>query len=375
MHEGDIAGWFAVMLSTASAAYLLLAIIAIIVKRPRDRLAEESGDLPPITVLKPLCGDEPCLYEALRSFCRQDYPQFQIVFGVREASDAACATVASLVKEFPDLDLKLVVDERINGQNLKVSNLSNMLGWARHDCLVISDSDVFVEHDYLRKIAVLLKRPKVGLVTCMYRARTLAQSASRFGALFIDDWFMPAVMVSRLLGVQSFVSGVTMAIHRDTLSQIGGLESVTDCLADDYMLGCAVRRLGLRTVVAPFFVETMVAEDTLHAVVRHELRWMSTIRSVQPIGYFFSGITCGVTLPLLGVILTGGSLSLLYLLGGALLLRLVLHRLASRRAPVEVIRSIWLLPVRDLFVFGAWMAGFVYRSVTWREKAVAVSNI
>lgn len=374
MQDGDIAGWLGVLLSAASVAYLLLAIVAVILRRPKGKISDR-GQLPPITILKPLCGDEPCLYEALRSFCLQDYPQYQIVFGVREGSDDACLTVARLQREFPDLDMKIVVDERISGRNLKVSNLSNMLGWARHDYLVISDSDVLVKDDYLRKIAALIKLPNVGLVTCMYRAHALAHSASRFGALFIDDWFMPAVMVSRLLGVQSFVSGVTMAIRRDILSQVGDFDRVTDCLADDYMLGRAVRDLGLQTVVAPFLVETVVAEDSLYAVARHELRWMSTIRSVQPIGYAFSGITCGVTMPLLGVYMSGGAPSLVYLLGGALLLRLILHCLAVRQTPINIIRSIWLLPVRDLFVFGVWVAGFFYRSVNWREKAIPVSNV
>jgi len=375
MQNGDIAAWLGVMLSGASVAYLLLAIAAVTLKRPRDRACENSDDLPPITVLKPLCGDEPCLYEALRSFCLQDYPLYQIIFGVQDGADEACLIVERLQREFPDLDLKLVVDERISGQNLKVSNLSNMLGWARHDYVVISDSDVFVEGEYLRKIAALLKQPDVGLVTCMYRARSLPQSASRFGALFIDDWFMPAVMVSRLLGVQSFVSGVTMALRRDVLSELGDFDEVTDSIADDYMLGCAVRRLGLRTVIAPFFVETMVAENNLYDVARHELRWMSTIRSVQPFGYAFSGVTCGITLPLLGVFMSGDAPSLVYVLGGALLLRLILHCLSTKKTLVSMIRSVWLLPARDLFVFGVWVAGFFYRSVSWREKAIAVSNV
>jgi len=375
MRDGDIAGWLGVMVSAASIAYLLLAILAVIMKRPRGKVTVDEDHLQPMTILKPLCGDEPCLYEALRSFCVQDYPQYQIVFGVRDSTDAACRVVACLQREFANLDLKLVVDERISGRNLKVSNLSNMLGWARHDQIVIADSDVFVESDYLRKISTLLGKSDVGLVTCMYRARAMSQATARFGALFIDDWFMPAVMVSRLLGVQSFVSGVTVAIHRDVLSEIGGFDEVTDCLADDYMLGCAVRRLGLRTIVAPFFVETVVAEDSLYAVARHELRWMATIRSVQPLGYAFSGITCGVSVPFLAVLMGGGAPSLVYLLGGALLLRILLHFLAVGQAPGRMIRSAWLLPMRDLFVFGVWVAGFFYRSVSWREKAIPVSNV
>ena len=375
MQDGNIAGWLGAVLSTASVTYLLVAIIAAVVKRPHGRKARKADYRPPVTILKPLCGDEPCLYEALRSFCTQDYPEYQIVFGVHDGADDACLTVARLKREFPELDMQLVIDGRIHGRNRKVSNLTNILGWARHDYLVLSDSDVFVECDYLDKIVELLGRPGTGLVTCMYRARALSHAASRFGALFIDEWFMPAVMVSRLFGVQSFVSGVTMAIRRDTLSEIGGFGNVADCLADDYMLGRAVRQLGLRTLVAPFLVETVVAEKSFNSVAHHELRWMSTIRSVQPIGYALSGITCGVSIPLLSVFIGEASHPSLYLLGVALVLRLVLHFVASGHAPVKAIRSAWLLPVRDLFVFGVWVAGFFYRSVTWREKAVPVSNV
>lgn len=375
MQDGNIAGWFSTVLSAASVAYLAVAIIAAIIKRPRGKRSDHADYHPPITVLKPLCGDEPCLYEALRSFCIQDYPEYQIVFGVRDGADDACRSVARLKQEFPGLDMQLVIDGRIRGRNLKVSNLSNMLGRARHDFLVLSDSDVFVERNYLGKIVSLLAQPGTGLVTCMYRARPLCQAASRFGALFIDEWFMPAVMVSRLFGVQSFVSGVTIAIRRDTLCEIGGFESVVGCLADDYMLGRAVRRLGLRTSVAPFFVETVVAEKSLKRVARHELRWMSTIRAVQPVGYALSGITCGVSIPLLSIVIGEASRPSMYLLGGALLLRSVLHVISSRQAPIKALQSVWLLPVRDLFVFGVWVAGFFYRNVSWREKAVTVSNV
>lgn len=375
MHDGDIAIWIGAILSAASVAYMVLAIVAVILKQPRSRARENADGLPPVTVLKPLCGNEPCLYETLRSFCLQEYPEYQIIFGVRDSTDEACLVVERLVREFPNLDLKLVIDERVCGQNLKVSNLSNMLAWVRHDYIVISDSDVFVERDYLRRIVALLKKPNVGLVTCMYRARALGSMASRFGALFIDDWFMPAVMVSRLLGVQSFVSGVTMALRRDVLSEVGDFDEVTDFLADDYLLGCAVRKLGLQTVIAPFFVETVVAEDNLYDVAQHELRWMSTIRSVQPIGYTFSGITCGITMPLFGVLISGGASFPAYLFGGALLLRLALHCLSTKQSPARFFGSIWLLPARDLFVFGVWAAGFLYRFVNWREKAIAVSNV
>jgi len=375
MQAGNAVGWIGLILSAASVAYALLAVAAVVFERCRHKRPDESDYRPPVTVLKPLCGEEPRLYEALRSFCVQDYPRYQIVFGVRNSDDGACRTVERLTREFPSLDMTLVVDGRIIGKNLKISNLANMMTRARYNHVVISDSDVIVEENYLGQVVSPLENRSVGLVTCIYRARALAQSASRFGALFIDGWFMPAVLVSRLLRVQSFVSGVTMAMRRDTLSEIGGFESVADSLADDYMLGQAVRRLGLLTLVAPVPVETVVAESSLSAVARHELRWMSTIRSVQPVGYAFSGITCGVTLPLAGALMGAGAPSVVGLLAGAILLRVVLHCLWHKQPMAGALRTVWLLPLRDMFVFGIWVAGFFSRKVSWRENTLTVSKV
>lgn len=365
-------GWVGFALSAASVGYSLLAIIAVFAWRYRARRNFGSFQ-PPVTVLKPLCGDEPCLYEALRSFCTQRYPRYQIVFGVREGADRALKVVERLRREFPSLDMTLVVNERLIGRNFKVSNLANMMMAARYDHLVIADSDVVVEPDYLSQVVQPLANRSVGLVTCIYRGRAVGHLASRFGALFIDGWFMPAVLVSHLLGSQSFVSGATMALRRDTLAAVGGFEKLANHLADDYMLGQLVRRQGLRTVIAPVTVETMVTEQDLSSVFGHELRWMRTIRSLQPTGYVFSGITCGVTFPLFGAVLGAGAFPVLGLLTGSLLLRLVLHCAWADLPPVRAIRAAWLVPVRDLLVFGVWSAGFFCRNVSWRQQTLSVA--
>lgn len=366
-------GWIGFAVSAASVSYTLLATVAVILWRRRRARADNPGYCPPVTVLKPLCGDEPCLYEALRSFCVQRYPQYQIVFGVREGADRARRVVERLEREFPSLDMTLVVNERVIGRNFKVCNLANMMAAARYDHLVIADSDVIVGSDYLRQVVQPLANRAVGLVTCIYRGRALGHLASRFGALFIDGWFMPAVLVSRLLGSQSFVSGATMALRRDTLKAVGGFERLANHLADDYMLGCLVRRLGLLTVVAPVTVETVVTESNFSSVIGHELRWMRTIRSLQPAGYIFSGITCGVTFPLIGVVLGAGTSPVLGLLTSSLLLRLVLHCAWAELPPIRAIRAAWLVPARDLLIFGVWSAGFFCRNVSWRQQTLSVA--
>src|ERR1700678_435577 len=151
-----------------AAGYDVVTLVAVCVWN-RRRVTDNSQRLPPVTVLKPLCGAEPGLYEHLRSFCRQDYPEFQIVFGVRDAGDPACAVVKRLAAEFPSLPIDLVIDPRLHGNNLKISNLINMLAYARHDIIVMADSDAFVESDYLAAVTAPLQDPDVGLVTFIYR--------------------------------------------------------------------------------------------------------------------------------------------------------------------------------------------------------------
>jgi len=366
-------GWIGFALSAASVAYSLLATVAVILWRQRRVRPDQPDYRPPVTVLKPLCGDEPCLYDALRSFCVQRYPQYQIVFGVREGADRARRVVERLQREFKTLDMTLVVNDRVIGRNFKVSNLANMVSAVRYDHLVIADSDVIVGPDYLANVVQPLASRSVGLVTCIYRGRAMGHLASRIGALFIDGWFMPAVLVSRLLGSQSFVSGATMALRRDTLEAIGGFEKLANHLADDYILGRLVRQRGLRTVIAPVTVETVVTESDLSSVVGHELRWMRTIRSLQPAGYVFSGITCGMAVPIFGVVMGAGTLPVLGLLTGSLLLRLVLHCAWAELPPIRAMRAAWLVPARDLLVFGVWSAGFFCRNVSWRQQTLSVA--
>ena len=230
-----------------AAGYAVLNALAVLIWRlPRRELRTPSR--PPVTVLKPLCGLEPGLYEHLRSFCQQDYPRFEIVFGVRDQADPACSVVYRLVDEFPELPLKVVINPKLHGNNRKVSNLINMLPHASHELLVISDSDTAVSHDYLTTVtAPLLLDDLVGLVTCIYCGVPTQPIWSRLGAMYVNEWYMPSVVLAWLFGHQGYVSGQTMCLRRDTLAAIGGLEVLADYLADDYRLGELVRRSGLRS--------------------------------------------------------------------------------------------------------------------------------
>ena len=238
-----------------------------------------------MTVLKPLCGAEPGLDRSLRSFCEQEYAGgVQIVFGVQHPADPALAVLEGLKRDYPRLDLTVVVDPTRHGASAKVSNLINMMRAARHDWLVLADSDVRVPPGYLAAVAAPLADPAVGIVTCPYHGVPRPGLWSLLGTLFVNDWFIPSVRVAALFGSRAFAFGATIAMRRDALDAIGGFGAIADQLADDYRLGELTRRRGQRTVLSHVIVDTSVDERTFRHLVQHGLRWLRTIRVVRPGG-------------------------------------------------------------------------------------------
>ena len=329
-------------------------------------------NLPPVTILKPLCGVETETYELLRSFCDQAYPVFQVVFGVSDHSDPAIAIAEKLLREFPQLDLRIVIDRRLHGSSRKVSNLINMMSLARHDVLVLSDSDIRVNRDYLHKVVGPLLNPEVGVVTCPYRGRPRGGFWSLLGALFINDWFIPSVRVAAMTGSRSFAFGATIAIRREVLARIGGFRAIANELADDYRLGELTRRLGLRTVLSEVVVETSVTESSVSALIRRELRWLRTIRALRPLGYGFSFVTFGTPVAAFGVLAAGGSRAAWLMLAITVLARIMLH--LRTRGPASPVTQLLLLPVRDSLSLGLWAWGFLTRRVHWREDQYVISR-
>ena len=358
-----------------AAGYALIMVVATLAWRMQKR---QSSSLPkaPISLLKPLCGAEPGLYEHLRTFCRQDYPQFQVVFGVRDAGDPACAVVEQLAAEFPLVPIDLVIDPRLHGNNLKISNLINMLEYARHDIIVMADSDAFVESDYLAAVTAPLQDPDVGLVTCIYRGMPTGSLWSRLGAMYINEWYVPSVMLAWLFGHRSYVSGQTICLRRDTLQAIGGLQTLADHLADDYRLGELVRGLGLRIVLSPYLVRGVHHEPNLGSLTRHELRWMRTIRVLQPLAFRLVFVTFSLPLAAFGIAgaaagssLSTGALGLFGITAAARLLLHFVHRLGDDRVATS---DLWLLPVRDFLIGWVWCRSFFTSHVTWRGNEFAV---
>lgn len=362
--------WCGTALAALAMAYTVTAWLAV--RSRRARAQSGPATLPPVTVLKPLCGAERDLYECLRSFCDQAYPGFQIVCGVRDADDAAVTVVRTLQREFPGLDLQIAINPAQHGSSGKVSNLINMMPFARHDYLLVADSDVRVAPDYLAKVLPPLLDPAVGIVTCPYRGCPQGGPWSVLGSAFINEWFMPSVYVAALLGSRAFAFGATIAMRREVLARIGGFMAIADQLADDYRLGELTRRVGLRTVLSEVVVETLVDERRLGDLVRHELRWLRTIRAVRPLGYALSFVTFGLAPAALGSLLAAGATATPALLAITALARLMLH--FSVRDARSAVRQLWVLPLADLLGFVLWCWGFVSRRVQWRHARYRVAR-
>jgi ceramide glucosyltransferase len=372
------------LLGAAALGYAALAWAAVRLWRNSGAQRRRGGfpasaqpQLRPVTVLKPLCGAEPGLDHSLRSLCEQDYAAgMQIVFGVQHPADPALAVLAGLKRDYPRLDLGVVVDPTRHGTSAKVSNLINMMRAARHDWLVLADSDVRVPPGYLAAVAAPLADPTVGIVTCPYRGVPRPGLWSRLGALFINDWFIPSVRVAALFGSRAFAFGATIALRRDALEAIGGFHAIADQLADDYRLGELTRRHGKRTVLSDVMVDTAVDERTLRQLAQHGLRWLRTIRVVRPGGYAFSAVTFSLPVAALGCVIAGGTPVTLSLLAATLVLRLLLHFAAQApaRSWSQLCSQLWVIPLADALGFALWCGAFATREVQWRQSRYRIAR-
>jgi ceramide glucosyltransferase len=384
LHASCLFTWLLVAMCCAATVYAVVAAIAMpfFSKRSCNR---KMGWVS-VSVLKPLCGIEPRLYENLVTFCNQAHPCFQLLFGVSSPVDPAIAVVRRLQAAYPQCDIELVVDSRVHGSNLKVSNLINMAERARHDIIVLADSDIAVEPNYLDTVTAPLADPDTGVVTCLYRAQSVGGFWPRVGAMFINEWFAPSVRVAHAGGSRRFGFGATLALRRATLEGIGGFEALKDCLADDYWLAEHARGLGLHTVLSPVMVATDVIEPTFTTLWLRELRWLRTIRSVNPPGFASLIITFTAPWLMIGAALLlsvdngeGAALHpwmalILWIstLTGTLA-RILLHARSARYS-----RSFWhdlpLVPFRDTLLALQWLAAVFGSHVVWRGARMSVVN-
>jgi ceramide glucosyltransferase len=355
--------------ATLGCVYALIAGVLALRFGHRNAHSTELPQ-PSVTILKPLCGQEPDLLARLLGFAHQCYGgATQIVFGSQHRTDPAMDAVKRLTQLRPDVAADVAVEPRGFGTNRKVSNLINMMPLARNDVVVLSDSDIEVGPTYLADVVAELQQPGVGAVTCLYHGIAGEGLWSRLSAMSINTYFLSNVVVARSLGLAQPCFGATIALRRETLEEIGGFDAFADCLADDYELGMAVRRAGYEVVIPPFSVGHVCFERTAAELVRHQIRQSRTIRSIDPVGYAGAFISHAFALALIGAVL-GSPLGLL-VAALAVVCRTV-QTIAVERAFALERQPYWLVPFRDLIAFTTFVSGFFGTTVSWRGSRYRV---
>ena len=333
--------------------------------------------LPPVSVLKPLKGIDPEIWESFCSHCEQDYPQFQLIFGVSDPADPAIEVVRRLQAKYPAVPIELIVCDRVLGTNIKVSNLAQMLPAARHEILLVNDSDIRVSQDYLSKVTAPLALDSVGLVTCLYRAVAAPTLGSRLEALSISTDFVPGVLSARLLETGlHFGLGSTLVFRRREIESIGGFESLLDYLADDYELGRRIAAKGKKVELSAATVTTFLPAYTMVEFVRHQLRWSRTIRDARRGGYIGLVFTFGLPWALLTLWAARGAAWSWALLGATLIARCAVGIFTATAilGDWQAVRNIALLPLRDLIAPFLWAVGLAGSRIYWRGSVFILKD-
>jgi ceramide glucosyltransferase len=364
---------FAIVGIVSSSLFYLLCLwcgLAFLRDRRRDNRRDNQPQAsPPVSILKPLKGIDPQIYASFRSHCIQDYPEYEIIFGVTDPSDPAIASVDALRLEFPARNIQLVICPAILGANVKVSNLEQMLAAARYEYLIVNDSDIRVGPDYLRRVTAPLADLTVGMVTCLYRGIASPTLSSRLEALGISTDFCAGILVARTIenGIH-FGLGSTLAFRRAELERIGGFHSIVDHLADDYELGKRISALGLTLKLSEVVVETFLPPYDLRGFFSHHLRWARGVRDARAGGYFGLAFTFGIFWALTALVISNAAPWSWATLVSTLCLRLAVAFVVGWRVlrDPQIFKDAWLLPFRDLIAVGVWLVSLGGHTVTWR---------
>jgi ceramide glucosyltransferase len=363
-------------ISLGALAYLLLAIWCV--SRLPPKTHDASVRVPATTVLKPLCGDEPRLREALLSFCQQDFPApLQIIFGVRSPTDSAIPIARELKEQHSHLDIEVVVDPRVYGPNFKASNVINMMAHAKHGVIVVSDSDIIIEPDSLRKIAARFAASDASIVSCLYRGAPVDADnwVSQLGSLYIDAYYLPAAAVDGVtFGVTNCYSPL-LALRRDFVADdLDNFRALANTIGDDAHIGRIAMERGRKIELAPFMVLTTIPETRIDQLLRHELRWQRTTRALRSVGHVAMVFTHALPIALLLVLLSPGVATALLFGSIAGLRALLLATVESRlgRAPTAKTPTPWFLMLREFLYFGVWAWSFASRKILYRGRKLRI---
>ncbi|MGE5345144.1 MAG: bacteriohopanetetrol glucosamine biosynthesis glycosyltransferase HpnI [Acidithiobacillales bacterium] len=357
----------------AAVAYLAFALLRVAAYRRR------SGPLsmvrPPVTIAKPVCGVDAELEENLRSYFVQDYPQYEIVFCARDPDDPALPIVRKVMADYPGVDATLLVNHgEIPGTNRKVANLVTICRRAKYGIIVVADSDIRVEPDGLSSIAACYEDEAVGAATCLTVAEPVKGLPSTLGAMYLNEEFLPSILVAKAVEPLRYCFGPTMSARRSALDAIGGFEALTDHLADDYLLGNRIAGRGLKVELAGTATRNVLHEPSLAALFLHELRWARTIRTVRPLGYLGTIVTFPLLWAVAVLLASGFSPAGWLALAAALILRTTMSFVVRRKFRLHGPAAIWWIPLRELLSFTVWCTSHLGQGVLWRRIALRVST-
>ncbi len=355
-----------------SLAYLTVALVctARFGRRPPDT----SVTTPPVTLLVPLHGAEFSLEENLRAFAEQDYPSFQIVFGVAHENDAALPFARRARAAHPRANIDISIGFDPASRNPKLANVIAMMRLVRHEVLVLADSDTLVDATYLRTMTAPLHDPAIGAVTALFSGHPDDTFASRLGAMFMNEHFIPSALVERVVGGRMrHCFGPSNAFRAQTLRAIGGFTALAPHLADDFMLGNFIAARGLRVMISSYVVRTTISEPSVRALFGHELRWHRTIRGVSPLGYAGMFLTYPLALAVATLLLERRRRRGMLLFTAAFTARFALQRAAARALAVEPAPA-WMILPRELFGFALWVRGLTGSSVRWRGNDLWIAG-
>lgn len=329
----------------------------------------DPGDFtPPVSILKPVKGVDAQAYQNFASFCQQDYPEYELLFGVADADDPVIPLIERLKRDFPNLSIQLFIVQP-TGANRKASLLHHLAEQARYETLVISDSDMRVTPDYLRRVVAPLADPAVGLVTCPYLGAQAHNLTAGLEALHMGVTFLPAIMLARKVLGMRFAMGASVSLRRGDLARIGGFAALADYLADDYQLGVRIAELGLKVHLSDYVVACVLGATRFEDQWAREVRWMRCASVSRPWEYPGLLISYATPLALALTLLTGPTPQSLQLLVGTLAMRWVVGWLISGcTGDLESRQWLLWLPVRDVLSALTWIAGGLGRRITWRGE-------
>ncbi|MBN2319843.1 MAG: bacteriohopanetetrol glucosamine biosynthesis glycosyltransferase HpnI [Acidobacteria bacterium] len=374
----NVLAWIFLIPTIGGSVYAVLCMLAAIRFRalPARKPENSFESWPPVTVLKPVHGLEKSQRENLRSTCLQDYPQYQVVFSVQDAEDPAIPLLKEIQQEFRTECVTVAIEDCRAGTNGKINNMVGGLKHARHEILVISDSDVFLKPDYLKTIVAPLADPDVGCTCTFYKAAGSDTWFEKIELLTLNADFIANVLFAHVTGASRFCLGASAALHRSTLEKIGGFEGLSDYLVEDYEMGRRIWKLGKKVKIIPYFVDTIVDLKRPSQWWNHQVYWDQNTRAARPYAFFATALIRSVPFALLYAAARMGDPLGLGVMAGALLLRLVSAALILGLGlrDREGLRSLGLLIFRDISALVTWLLAFTKRTTVWRGTSFILTR-